>query len=62
MRHVGHGFGAAGDDDGGGAGLDGLRAEDYGFQARGADFVDCGADCAGGEGGVEGDLAGGVLA
>lgn len=62
MRDVGHGFGAAGDDDGGAARLDRLGAEDDGFEARGADFVDGRADGAGGEGCVDGALAGGVLA
>jgi len=39
-----------------------LGAEDDGFEAGGADFVDCCADCGDGEGSGEGALAGGVLA
>lgn len=62
VRDLGHGFGAAGDHDGGGAGHDGLGAEDHGFEARGAHFVDGGADGGGGEAGAEGALTGGVLA
>jgi len=59
---VGHGFGAAGDDDVGAGGHDGLGAEDHGFDGGGADFVEGGADGGVGEAGVEGTLAGGVLA
>jgi len=39
-----------------------LGAEDEGFYGGGADFVDGGADGGVWEGGVEGALAGGVLA
>lgn len=59
---VGHGFGAAGDDAGGVAGHDGLGGEYDGFGAGGADFVYGGADGGVGETGVEGALAGRVLA
>ena len=59
---VGHGFCAAGHNAGGVAEEDGLGGEDDGFEARGADFVDGGADGGVGEGGAAGALAGGVLA
>lgn len=62
VRGVGHGFGAAREDAGGGSRGDGLGAEDDGFEGGGADFVDGGADCGGGEAGGDGALAGGVLA
>ena len=42
--------------------LDGLCAEDYGFERGGADFVYCGCDDGLGEAGAEGALAGGILA
>lgn len=53
MWDVGHGLGAARDDDGGVAGHDCLGAEYDGLQAGGTDFVDGGADCSDREGGVE---------
>lgn len=59
---VGHGFGATGDDDGGSAEHDVLGSEDDGFQRRGADLVDGGADGAVGETGADCTLAGGSLA
>lgn len=62
VRRVGHGFGAAGDDAGGGACHDGLGAEDDGFEAGGADFVDGRAGDGVGEAGVQSALSGGVLA
>lgn len=39
-----------------------MGAEDHGFDGGGADFVEGGADGGVGEAGVEGTLAGGVLA
>ena len=62
MRGVGHGFGAAGYDAGCCACHYGLGAQDDGFEGGGADFVDGGADDGVGDAGVEGGLAGGVLA
>ena len=62
MWGVGHGFCASCHNTGGVAEEDGLRGEDDGFEARGADFVDGGADGGVGEGGAAGALAGGVLA
>lgn len=62
MRNVGHGFGTAGYNTGGSASHDGLGGEDDGFGAGGADFVHSGADSGVGEAGVDGTLAGGILA
>ena len=62
MGHVGHGLGAAGYDGGGIAGHDCLGCEDDGFEARGAYFVDGGADGGFREAGANGTLSGRVLA
>ena len=62
VRGVGHGLGAAGNDDVGVTGHDSLSAESDSFDSRGADFVDGGADGRGFEAGAEGTLASRVLA
>lgn len=59
---VGHGFRTASHDDGGVAGHDCLGREDKGLGSGSADFVHGGADGGICETGVDGALAGGVLA
>ena len=54
---VGHGLGAAGDDDGGGAEHDVLGAEDDGLERRSADLVHGGGNDGLGEASAEGGLA-----
>lgn len=61
VRRVGHGFGAACDDDGRVAGHDVLGADDDGFEAGGADFADGRADDGVGEAGIESALPDGGL-
>jgi hypothetical protein len=58
---VGHGLGAAGDDDVRVASYDRLGTEDQGFDRGCTHFVYSGCDRGLGETGAEGDLAGGVL-
>ena len=57
-----HGFGAAGDDHIGITGLDGLGGQSYAFQTGTADFIDGGGGDFLGDPGVDGHLAGHVLA
>jgi hypothetical protein len=59
---VGHGLGATGDDDGGGAEHDVLSTKDDGLQGGGADLVDGGGDGGLGEASTNGTLAGRTLA
>ena len=62
VGNVGHGFGAASDDDRGVARHDGLGGEDDGFCARGADFVDGGANGGVAKAGIDSTLSCRVLA
>ena len=61
VRRVGHGFRAACYDGVGVPCHDRLDAENDGFEGRGADFVDGGADGGVGHAGAEGTLPGWVL-
>lgn len=62
VGYVGHGLGAAGDDNRGVARYDGLGAEDDGLETRGAHLVHAGADYGVGDAGADGTLSGGCLA
>src|SRR5579859_293030 len=59
---VGHGFHAAGHDDGTVSGLHRLRGESDRFQSRAADLVDCHGTCRGRESSEDCGLARGILA
>ncbi len=61
MRRVGHALSTSSDNNRGIASHDGLRTEDDGLHARGADFINSSAHDGFGEASAESTLAGGIL-